>query len=221
MKILAFTDPHGDPAMAEAVARAAAQEKPDLIVCPGDLSLFDQVEPGFFDTLRNIGRPIYFAPGNHDSDEFCSRITAEWPFLIDVSYRTLDAGPSFATRGLLLRRASPAILMGIPGRMDFEPGREAAPETVEGLWSPQEGKPVVTLSHYPPTDCALDGGEATDDAGGSALVRLVLQKIKPDLAVCGHYHQAFGRSGRLGPTLLMNPGPAGRILDLPCLADIH
>lgn len=44
-------------------------------------------------------------------------------------------------------------------------------------------------------------------------VRKVVEALKPDLFICGHYHQDFGKSDQQGSTRLVNPGPNGLILE--------
>lgn len=206
MRILAFTDPHGELAAARSVADLARREKPDLILCPGDLTLFESAPEGFFETLRDIGMPVYVIPGNHDSPDTMSRLHGTFPFLIDVSFRTLDVGQ--------------AIIAGVPGNdLAFWPGptRDEAGTldlVISLLEARDRSKPLIFLAHYPPSRTAIDGSKRfSPDAGGSRLVRRIIEAAGPALAICGHYHQNFGDEDRIGPTRLINPGPLGRILN--------
>lgn len=110
-------------------------------------------------------------------------------------------------------------LTGIPGTDVFWLG--ARPD--EGLRAKAVGagdscgraKPVILLTHYPPSGTEVSGTSViTSDSGGSRLVRQIVETLKPALVVCGHYHQDFGKEARIGPTLVVNPGPGGRIIEL-------
>jgi len=52
------------------------------------------------------------------------------------------------------------------------------------------------------------------DEGGSRTVRELLAYGKPDLVICGHYHQCFGMEAQAGKTRILNPGPNGMIVKI-------
>ena len=54
----------------------------------------------------------------------------------------------------------------------------------------------------------------TGDEYGSGTVRQLVEFAKPDLVVCGHYHQCFGTEAHVGATRIINPGPNGMIFEL-------
>ena len=207
-RLLAFTDPHGEIEAVRAIVKLAAVEKPDLIVCSGDLTLFGHRHALFFRTLATLKQPIYFIPGNHDDQTTTAKISKEWPFMIDVSWRVVEAA------GFLIT--------GVPGNdLSFWPGRsrgeDDAVKTVQHIVHlNRSGKPLIFLAHYPPSECEeVDGSiESTPDAGGSSAVRSITEKLSPALVVSGHYHACFNQADRLGITPIVNPGPRGTIVEL-------
>ena len=64
---------------------------------------------------------------------------------------------------------------------------------------------LVLVSHAPPLGGQCDrlrgGGHA-----GSAAVRSFIEKVQPELCLCGHIHEARGLD-RLGNCTVINPGP--------------
>ena len=207
-RLLAFTDPHGEIDAARAVAKLDQLEKPDLIVCSGDLTFFGHRHALFFQTLSSIGKPIYFIPGNHEDAKTAAEIAKEWPFMIDVSWRVVEEVD--------------LLITGVPGNdLAFWPGRskgeEDAVEIMRNIVQIQNGADrLVFLAHYPPTGCQMVDGSRnpTPDAGGSATVRKITEKIHPSLVVTGHYHSCFNCEDRLDGIRILNPGPTGKILEL-------
>lgn len=204
MKVLAFTDPHCDMSAAEAIIALAGREKPDAVLCSGDVSYFGRGYERFLSRLSAIGK-IYWVPGNHD-DGMADLISAEFPHMVDVSER-----PAIV---------SGVVLFGVPGSRPFWPDRDFDDHTLNGVlgrWSESSnGKPPILLSHFPPRGCPLDGTAArSPDAGGSQLVREFIDLVHPRLTVSGHYHSEFGGRCKVGRTVVVNPGPAGSVYEVP------
>ncbi len=205
VRILAFTDPHGEKAALREILALAELGKPDLVVCSGDVSFFGRDCDTFLRDLAALRRPVYFVPGNHETPSVAMELAACFPYLDDVTFRIVEAAG--------------VRLSGLPGTDAFWPG--ARPD--EGLRSKAVGvgesgncaKPLVLLTHYPPSGTAVSGTTVlAPDSGGSRLVRQVVEALCPALVVCGHYHQDFGKEAHVGPTRVVNPGPEGRIIDL-------
>ena len=41
-----------------------------------------------------------------------------------------------------------------------------------------------------------------------------IKEVNPLLVVCGHIHESAGNIDRVGNTILINPGPVGRVINL-------
>lgn len=203
VKVLAFTDPHGDVRNAVNVVRMAAKERPDVVVCAGDFSFLGNNWRGLIRELSRMGRKIHLVGGNHEADGLMRSLVSEYPFLVDVAYTTAEEN------GVLVG--------GVPGYdRDFWPSKrtdDGAVAMIRDIWGARDrSKPFIFLTHYPPSG-AVDGLSApTPDAGGSATVASAVRAIEPDLVVTGHYHQDFGSWGRIGRVWIVNPGPSGHIL---------
>jgi len=203
--VLAFTDPHGDVQDARQILELAARERPDMIVCSGDFSVFGNMWRPFLEALRGLERKIYVIGGNHEADGLMYALAQEYPYLADVAYTTLEEN------GILVG--------GVPGYdRDFWPSKKADDDVIamaRDLWGRGlRAKPFVFLTHFPPAG-AVDGlSHPTPDSGGSATVAAIVRMLKPDLVVTGHYHQEFGHVGWVGSAWVVNPGPSGAMLSV-------
>jgi Icc-related predicted phosphoesterase len=204
-RILAFTDPHGEARALEGILRLAHQSPPDLIICAGDISLCGRGYESFVSGLAKLGQPVYFVTGNHDVPPVGADIAARFPYMRDIGDRLVEVA------GLRL--------LGLADCQAYLPGGTADPALlakVLGLEAPSDrAKPLVLVGHYPPWKSAIAGIRfLTAESGGSRLVLSIVEALQPKVMITGHYHQDFGREDRLGPTRLVNPGPAGSLFDL-------
>ncbi len=214
IKILAFTDTHGDLRAAESILALAREAKPDLIVSAGDVTFMGKEYRSFFERLALLGQRVYFVPGNHEKPETTEELGNRYPFLENVAYRTVEVA------GLWL--------IGLGDDEGLNPGgfeKEDIFLAASDIW--KEGvrgrKPCLFLTHYPPKGTGVDGlrrdprtSKVTElplgDEGGSQTVRNLVEYGKPDLVVCGHYHQCFGMEAQAGKTRILNPGPNGMLV---------
>jgi Icc-related predicted phosphoesterase len=49
--------------------------------------------------------------------------------------------------------------------------------------------------------------------GSEAVLRAIEQK-RPRLALCGHIHESWGERSTIGPTVVINLGPQGTVLEI-------
>lgn len=93
IRILAFTDPHGEVKVLREILALAGSGKPDLLVCSGDLTFFGQECDLFLQDLGVLRRTVYFVPGNHETPSVAAKLTRVFPYLKDVSFGMVeDAG---------------------------------------------------------------------------------------------------------------------------------
>ncbi len=71
---------------------------------------------------------------------------------------------------------------------------------------------VVFVSHGPPYGTKLDELEG-QHVGDRELLKAI-NKYKPQLCICGHIHPNFGKHQVIKHTLVINPGPTGKILEI-------
>ncbi|MBI2656720.1 metallophosphoesterase family protein, partial [Candidatus Woesearchaeota archaeon] len=68
MKILAFTDTHGSMLALKRIEQKVKAQNPDLIVCAGDLSIFEHGIAGITRRLNRLDKQILIIHGNHEDD---------------------------------------------------------------------------------------------------------------------------------------------------------
>jgi Icc-related predicted phosphoesterase len=209
MRLLAFTDLHGPTKHLAALAAKAAEPEVDALLCAGDFTQFGAHAPPVLERLAASGLPLYAVPGNHEDDRLLAAARGRFPLLENVNgrWRELDG----------------VWICGFGGPAPFrrtmpQDAGEPYPEIL-ALWKnlplavKERRAPAVLLSHYPPLDTVLDE-PSPGRHDGSEQVRKFIEALQPAVAICGHMHRAFGREGRMGPTRLVNPGPAGMVIDI-------
>jgi Icc-related predicted phosphoesterase len=71
---------------------------------------------------------------------------------------------------------------------------------------------AVLIVHSPPKG-HVDISSSGDHLGSVAIFNAIELK-RPQLAVCGHIHERWGAESTVGPTRIVNLGPAGAWFDL-------
>ncbi|HNH86787.1 MAG TPA: hypothetical protein PLE93_06780, partial [Solirubrobacterales bacterium] len=71
---------------------------------------------------------------------------------------------------------------------------------------------AVLVVHSPPKGHCDESGNGMS-LGSTAILKAIEEK-QPQLAVCGHIHEAWGKESKIGPTEVVNLGPSGRYFDL-------
>ncbi len=69
------------------------------------------------------------------------------------------------------------------------------------------------LSHAPVYGTKLDYLEGLGHRGNKSLRKVILD-IKPKIALCGHLHENAGKIDKAGITIVLNPGPLGKIIEI-------
>ena len=100
----------------------------------------------------------------------------------------------------------------------------AIPVTPFGSWSYDFDEPsaremlsgcpdgAILVVHSPPIDTVDCNG-----AGrrlGSTEIRRAIERVHPQLVVCGHIHADWGKEASIGPTRIINAGPAGILIEV-------
>ena len=194
MKILAFVDLHGDKnALNEVVEKG---KKADVILCAGDISVFEAHMDKILDKLNQIGKPVLMIHGNHEMKEQLKDMCMDLENIV------------FLHRGLYEKDGVSFIGFGGGGfsRMD-----EEFEEFVAKV-KPHLKKKIVLMTHGPPFETNLDS--LYDSNTGNKSYRRFIEKYQPLLAVSGHIHETAGAVDTIGKTYLINPGKKGRILKI-------
>ena len=195
-RILAFSDMH----LSRRCAREVVDKAPsaDLVIGAGD---FCTQRRELEDAMAMLGPALpgaVLVPGNAESaDELRAA-----------------AGPATVLHGQSVELAGLTI---------FGLGY-AVPRTPFGSWScdldEDEAEAMlaamdhadILVVHSPPRGVA--DRTAAGASIGSTAIRAAIERVQPRLALCGHIHDSWGKTGLIGATSVHNLGPSVTWFDL-------
>jgi Icc-related predicted phosphoesterase len=198
MRILAFSDLHRDLDGAARLVEQSAQA--DVVIGAGD---FASVHEGLEETiaaLSAIEAPTLLVPGNNETEQALRAAGDAWPAA------TVLHGEAVEIEGIGFFGLGAGIPV-TPWDWSFDLDEDEAQGLLSGC--PEGGVLVV---HSPPHG-HVDLSSAGEHLGSTAI-RDAIAARQPQLAICGHIHDSWGRRSELGPTRIANLGPAGTWFDL-------
>lgn len=199
MKCLCFSDLHRDVAAAERIAELSREA--DVVLGAGDFANRHEGLADTLDILGTIETPTVLVPGNGETMEALTAAANGWPSarVLHGCGCEIDSMPFWGVGG------------GIPvtpfGEWSYDFDEDQARDLLAD--APEGGIWVV---HSPPLDTVdRDSGGRIR---GSRSIREAIEVKQPRLVVCGHIHDDWGKQVKLGSTIILNAGPAGRLVDL-------
>ncbi len=194
MKILAFVDTHESQAAHRSLQELAEREKPDLLLCAGDFTLFGHAMERMLSIIDGIGIRTLLIHGNHEDAgevreavrdlkhiEFNHRRTAEIGGYAFVGW----GGGGFALSDTSFDHFAKTITTALP---------------------------IVLVTHGPPFNTAIDF-VAGEHCGNRSYTDFI-ERRRPLLAIAGHLHENSGKQELYRHTLVVNPGPRGMVFGL-------
>ena len=199
LKILAFSDVHGNEKHLKALAAKA--KKADIVVCAGDFTVFENNILRVMRKLDAIGKPVILINGNHED-----------PMLVSEICRKLK-NIRFVHRAIYNSSEFPDyVFVGHGGEgfdlvsEDFEKFAKRASSQLQQLR--KQKKKILFITHQPPHNTKVDF--IWNHHGNKSYTKFD-RKIQPLLHVCGHLHETQGKKDRIGKTMVINPGPKGKL----------
>jgi Icc-related predicted phosphoesterase len=197
MRALIFSDVHSDH---RALERLAATDA-DLYICAGDLVTWSRGLDRCGEILKPLGSKLHVLPGNHESAAQIAEFCQEFGFQ-NLHEKSIEvAGWHIAGLGY----SSPTPFN--------TPGEYSEQEIAARLRKFTGLKPMVLVCHAPPHGTALDRVKEGLHAGSRAVGEFLAAE-QPRYFFCGHIHEAEGVQAQLGPTLAVNAGKRGYLLEL-------
>ena len=198
MRLLIFSDIHGDKAALERLMQVEA----DYYFAAGDLVNWGRGLGDVGPIMAPRAERLYLIPGNHESAADISNFAGQFGFH-DFHGQSMQLG-RWTVGGLGYSNITP---FKTPGEYT-EPQLQEHLEKFTGL-----APPLVMVCHCPPKNSRLDrAGEGQHF--GSPSVREFIERVQPAHFFCGHIHEAAGQTEQLGRTVGMNVGKAGYLLQL-------
>jgi Icc-related predicted phosphoesterase len=163
---------------------------------------FASVHSGLEETveaLRGVERPTVLVPGNNETEAALREACRGWD-----AARVLH-GESTQIDGVAFFGLGAGVPV-TPWEWSFDLTEEEAAHMLEHC---PEG--CVLAVHSPPRGHVdMSRGEHL----GSEAVRRAIELKRPRLALCGHIHEQWGEESAIGPTRVMNLGPAGAMVEI-------
>ena len=199
MKLLAFSDLHRDLDQAERLVERSSEA--DVVIAAGD---FASVHEGLDQTigaLTAISAPTVLVPGNNETEDALRSACEGWKAATVLHGQAAEIdGTTFFGLG--------AGIPITPWDWSFDLDEESASERLAAC---PEG--AVLVVHSPPKG-HCDQSSSGDHLGSEAILATIEAK-QPRLAVCGHIHESWSAESEIGPTRVINLGPAGTPIELP------
>ncbi len=201
MKLLIFTDTHGSSTALKRIEQKTKSENPDLLVCAGDISIFEHGIGSIFRRLNKLNRKIIIVHGNHEDAATYSKYSKILKNIIFIHKKHHIEGD--------------ILFFGYGGGGFAKNDREfehLAKTRFNDIMQKNKDKKIILLTHGPPYGTKAD--KLGKNYAGNKSFRNFIEKYKIDLHVCGHLHENFGKEDKIGKTKIMNPGPFGKIVEI-------
>jgi len=194
MKVLAFVDLHGSKKAFEHIKQKAKHA--DLIWCLGDLTFFQTDIEQWMKKLDALKKEVWILDGNHEEESMLRKLAKKSKHIKYVHKKVIVLGDyafvCYGGMGFSLRE------------WEFEKFAKSVSKKLKG-------KRIILLTHAPPYG-KLDY-IARMHVGNKSLTDFI-KKHNVAISVFGHIHEYFHRKGKLVKTIVANPGPDGRIINL-------
>ncbi len=199
MKILTFVDLHGSLTALKKLQDLFEKEKPDIIICPGDISIFEQNINYLAGRIAKFNKPTLMLHGNHEDASSMRKVCSKYDNLIFMH------GQAKVIDGVLF------LGWGGGGFSIKDEMFEKKQKMFEKIMKDYDK--VVLLTHAPPYGTKLD--KIIDENCGNKSIRNFIKKHKNIvLAICGHLHENSGKEDKIANIRVVNPGPFGKVFTI-------
>ena len=202
MKLLAFVDMHGSLKALRSIEKKA--KKADLLVCAGDLTIFEQGMGYLLHELDKIGKPVLLIDGNHESVEDMRKACSLFKNTVFIHKRAYKIG-----NYLFLGYGGGGFSMV---DKSFEKGSKLFEKEINKRRKTDKNIKIILVTHAPPYQTKID--RIMGSPCGNKSIKKFILKVKPDLAISGHLHENAGKEDKIGKTKVINPGPFGKIVNI-------
>lgn len=196
MKILACSDIHRNTDFTHELV--IASRKADVLVCAGDIATRGEGTKDILTILKDAQAPTVIVSGNHDSASALAELCADWTnsYYLHGTGITLD-GVSFFGLG------------GEVPRFNHSSWNEYLSEDEAKTLLAAADPYDILVTHTPPqghVDTEVDDTHSGDHDGSTSILHAIEER-QPKLHLCGHMHDCWGQSSKVGRTSIHNLGP--------------
>ena len=200
MKILAAGDFHGRKDLAEKLADQAEKEDVDLVILNGDI-VEEESPEGIIGPFVKKNKKVILIPGNHET-------IATTDFLAERYGATNLHGYYIKTNEVGIFGCGGTPNMGLTPLTD----KEMYDHLKKGFEKIKDLKTKIMVTHVHPADTEME--KFSDFVEGSQGLKKAIDKLQPDMVICGHVHEAEGIEEKIGKTLVLNVGKKGKIIEV-------
>lgn len=200
MKILAAGDLHGDIRQVRKLANKAQKEKVDLVILCGDLTKSESETKGIIGPFLKKNKKVVLVPGNHET-------VATADFLAELYGVTNLHGYSLNLGDVGLFGCGLANV----GANKLEE-KDIFDILKKGHKKVRDHKKKIMVTHVHPSGTLME--KLSSFVPGSSGVSNAVKKLKPDILLCSHIHEAEGIEEKVGKTKIINTGREGRIIEI-------
>jgi len=201
MKLLAFADIHGSQTALKRIEQKIKAQNPDLLVCAGDISIFEHGIGIILRKLNRLGKKIIMVHGNHEDDSTFLKYSKIFKNIIFIH-------KNYHIENNLL-------FLGFGGggfSMTDKEFEKIAKSRFKKIIKENKDKKIILITHAPPYGTKLD--RLGKNHVGNKSFRQFIEKYSIDLAVSGHLHENFGKEDKIKNTKVINPGPFGKLVEV-------
>ena len=191
MKILAFTDLHEHLPFFKKIQEKAKEA--DIIICAGDMTIFEHALHSIIKKIAMLNKPTYIVHGNHESPSHVAKVCEKYPN-VHFCHRRV-----FKLNGI--------SIFGFGGGGFSYKDEEFEKYILQSKKHLSEKNILIT--HAPPYMTNVD--VVMKEHAGNKTIRKYIHLF--NLVVSGHLHETSGKKEQIGKTLVINPGPMGKIIE--------
>ena len=199
MKILTFVDLHGNIDSLKKLIERAKKDDIDFVICAEDISVFGDKLNKLVEMMSKVKKPFLIIHGNHESEEEIEKACKPFENCVNI-HGAGFSGPGFTVLGY-----------GGGGFSKVDKLFEKLTKMFRKVIKERGGK-IILVTHAPPYNTNVD--KVNKVSCGNKSIRQFISEVKPDLVICGHLHENFGKSDKIGKTLIINPGYKGKVITL-------
>lgn len=207
MKLFIFTDLHGNQKIFDKIKKRVKKEKPDAILCGGDITSFGVGAKTWLNKYDSLKIPLFVIPGNppHETIEE-----------VEVYSKPLKFVKNLHLRSTIFNSV---LLLGIGNggftneHEEFKEIEKSFAKEVKKVRAKNKDAKVILMVHQPPYKTEVDYLSWAGHTG-SKPARRFIEKYQPDLCLTGHLHETFGKKFQIKKTLIINPGPKGIFVEI-------
>ncbi len=198
MRLLVFSDVHGDEEVIERIIKKAKKHDPDFLICAGDLTMLGRNLENLLYKLNKLNKPLMIIPGNHEEDNELKKVCKKYKFIIYLHKACYEINDF--------------LFFGYGGG-GFSREDNQLDRIVSQFKKRIKNKKIIVITHAPPYKTELDRVPSLGHVGNKSITNFI-KEIKPKLLISGHIHECIGKSDRIRDTIIVNPKRFGEIIEI-------